>query len=155
MHPSPTPPTSLRTARSTPSQRGRWLLGGGVLLLLIALYAAGLFHRGYESKSIAFSGITRVQSGHGFGARTMYLRQGQSLVVRYEADIRHGDLRVWLNKRFEPLTDVPDGSATVTSSGTGQLPVPIRESALYHLTIRGTPDRNGYDISYTLSWRVE
>jgi hypothetical protein len=155
MQPSPTRPTSLGTARSTPRQRGGWLLGGVALLLFVGLYAAGLFHRGYESKRIAFSGFSRVESGRGFGARTMHLRQGQTLVVRYDADIRHGDLRVWLKKRFEPLADVPDGSATITSSGTGQLRIPIRESALYHLTIRGTPDRSGYDLTYTLSWRVE
>jgi hypothetical protein len=155
MHPSSTRPTSLGTARSTPRRRGRRLLGGGALLLFVALYAAGLFHRGYESKSIAFSGVSRVESGHSFGTRTMYLRQGQTLVVRYDTDIRHGDLRLWLKKRFQPLADVPDGSATITSSGAGQLRIPIRESALYHLTIRGTPDRSGYDLSYTLSWRVE
>jgi hypothetical protein len=145
MHPSHTQPTSLGKARSTPRHRGRWLLGGGALLLFVALYVAGLFHRGYESKSLAFSGVSRVESGRSFGARTMHLRQGQTLVVRYDADIRHGGLRVWLNKRFDPLADVPDGSTTIKSSGTGQLRFPIRESALYHLTIRGTPDRSGYD----------
>jgi hypothetical protein len=155
MHPSSTRPTSLGTARSKPRRGGRWLLGGGALLLLVPLYAAGLFHRGYESKSIAFSGFSRVESGRSFGARTMHLRQGQTLVVQYDVDIRHGDLRVWLNKRFQPLADVPGGSATITSSGAGELRFPIREWALYHLTIRGTPDRSGYDLSYTLSWRVE
>lgn len=128
MHPSSRQQSSLANeARSTPTNWRRWLIGSGAAaMLFVAMYVAGLFHRGYESKRIAFSGASRIESGRGFGATTMHLRRGQSLVLQYDAEIEHGGLTVRLTKRFAPLAAVPGGAKTIDRSGSGQLRVAPR-----------------------------
>lgn len=126
-----------------------------VLFLLPILYGSGLLSSGYESKHIAYGGFASTDSGTEIGSRTVHLRQGQTFVVNYEAEIEKGGLAVRVAKSFARL-DAPDEDAvSLVRSGKGQLRIPVRETAFYTVYIYGSPRGDGYDVTYTVSWGPE
>ena len=131
------------------------VVAGAAAVLFLFLLFSGLLSRGYESKTIRFSGISRSSQGSGFGSKRVFLRKGQTFTVRYEAEIERGGLHV----RVRPYWASPRAPATrevrLRQSGSGELRVPVPDTGVYEVWIRGLPDRDGYDVSYTVSWKTQ
>jgi hypothetical protein len=131
--------------------------GLGVVVLLF-LAVSGMLNRGYESKTITFLGIGRSSYGSGFGPKRFFLRKGQVFTADYSAEVERGGLRIHLSKMYgglDPGTDSRIGHARLMHTGSGQLRVTVPETGVYRLWINGAPDRDGYKLSYKVSWRTE
>jgi hypothetical protein len=130
------------------------LAGVGVILILFLTFS-GLLSRGYESKTIRFANISKSSHGSAFGTKRMFLRQGQTLAIDYDAEVEKGSLYLRLRSFWAPHNAPPLDEVRVSQSGSGQLHIPIPSTGVYQLWISGTPDRDGYDLSYTVSWKAE
>lgn len=126
-----------------------------VVFLLPVLYGTGLLSSGYRSKHITYSGFSSTDSGTSIGSRTVHLREGQTFVVNYSAEIEKGDFNIFVKKAFAPLDAPAEHAVKLVRNGQGRLKIPIRETALYTIYTYGSPRGGGYDITYTLSWRPE
>ena len=123
------------------------------VLTVGAMYLGGVIcwgHESYEIRSVAPFGRSRV--GASFGPKQIYLRAGETLVVRYDAEIRKGHLMLHLFKPFKPLGSKDSVSKNVYTTGKGEFTVRIRENCYYVLSIDAWPDGNGYDVAYDASW---
>ena len=106
----------------------------------------------YGVGPIGIIGETRV--GTTIGATDFLFFEGQEVVIAYDADIRTGSL--WFHV-FQPFDgELGDGTYRyVTESGSGEWTVPIRKTAIYHITVDASPARGkgrGWDLYYTAWW---
>lgn len=129
----------------------------GVLSLVVLLFSVftGLINCGYESRSIRFYGIGSTSRGYALGFKTMYLREGQTLVVDYETDIETGALGIRLSTVMQGFRTPPEQRTRVKDSGAGEFRIEILKTGPYRLEFYGSPDGDGYDLSYSASWRIE
>lgn len=126
----------------------------GGLVLFGLLFISGVHTRGYESKTVRFANFSKVSSGHSMGSKRVFLRAGQTFAIDYETEIEHGHLYISLSEFWSPLNTPATGEVRVRQSGSGQLHVAIPKTGVYRLWIRGSPDSNGYALSYDVSWKA-
>jgi hypothetical protein len=131
------------------------VFGGLFVVVFFFLTFSGLLSRGFESKTIRFSGVSRTSYGTGLGFKVMFLRAGQVFTADYDTQLKRGGMLIWFRKAYDPPGSQALSRVKVSQSGSGQIRVPIPETGLYRLMITGTPDGDGYDLSYDLSWRAE
>jgi hypothetical protein len=123
-------------------------------------YATGVLQTlGYESQAVSFQHLSRSESGLSVGLKTIYLRQGSSFFVDYDAQVNTGALYVALYKAWAPGEDKMRLSHYVKETSSGQLVVPITESGWYSAIFDGSvlgnsPAGSGYNLSYTVRWGV-
>ena len=61
-----------------------------------------------------------------------------------------------LNRGYDSKTiRFSTGQVRIRQSASGQLRIPISDTGVYKLWIQGIPDRDGYHVSYTVSWKTE
>jgi len=125
---------------------------GGIILLVLIVFS-GVHTRGYESKTVRFAKIAKSSSGHSLGSKRVFLRQGQTFTVDYDVEIDHGRLYLRLRDFWSLPNEPAIREVRVSQSGTGQFEVPIPKTGVYQLWISGLPDKNGYALSYTVSWK--
>jgi len=131
--------------------KSRRLSLDSVFALFLYLMLTGLLNRGSESKTIRFSNASKITSGYTLGSKRVFLRKGQTFTADYEVQIETGGLYIRLRKLWAPFNTPATGQLRVKQSGSGQLRIPVPETGMYHLWIDGSPDRDGYDLSYTVS----
>jgi len=112
---------------------------------------------GYESRRVQFSGLVSSEGwGGNISGGKVYARQGQKIVVDYEVTaLSRGRFRVFIMRTkglggFEILAD-----RDTDHEGTGRLELVVPESGFYKVDCDGSPDANGYDVTYEARWRVE
>jgi hypothetical protein len=127
---------------------------------IILGYATGVLQTlGYESQSVSFGGLSRTESGLSVGLKTVYLRQGGSFFVDFDAQVNTGALYIALFKVWAPGEDKTRFSHHVKETSSGQLVTPITESGWYNVVFDGSvlgnsPAGSGYNLSYTVRWGV-
>jgi hypothetical protein len=131
------------------------IIGGLILVLLLVALFSGLLNRGYESKTIRFSKGSRISHGTSFGSKRVLLREGQTFTADYEVQIETGGLSIRLEKFLAPSTGTSTGQVRIRQSASSQLRIPISETGVYKLWVQGIPDKDGYHVSYTLTWKTE
>jgi hypothetical protein len=148
---------------SPPSRTAlRWVIVVlGAFGLWLAAYFAGLAPwLGYAWLSRSSFGIGPIgiigenRSGTDIGFDDFLFFEGQEIVIDYEVDVRAGSL--WFHV-FQPFDGKLGGGTThyVTESGAGTWTMPVRETAIYHITIEGSPTRGpgrGWDLDYKVWW---
>ena len=129
--------------------------------LWFAAYFAGLAPwLGYASQSRSSFGVGPIgiigenQSGTDMGFDDFLFFAGQEIVIDYDIDVRAGSL--WFHV-FQPFNGKLGDGAThyVTESSAGTWTMPVREMAIYHITIEGSPTRGpgrGWDLDYKVWW---
>jgi hypothetical protein len=125
------------------------------VILFLFLTFSGLLNRGYESKTISFLNVLLTSEGRGFGSKRMLIRKGQTLTANYEVQVERGELYIYLQKLWAAPNIPATGQVRLKQSVKGQFRVPIPETGVYKLWIRGLPDAVGYHLSYTVSWKTE
>lgn len=133
----------------------KYIFGGMGLVVISVLILTGVASRGYESKTIQFFGVGSASQGTSLGFKQLLLRQGQTLVIDYDLDIERGGLHVHLMNYRDPPGSGNTDLHRITQSGEGQLRIPVEETGLYRLLIRGAPDGTGYHLTYTVYWKTE
>jgi hypothetical protein len=131
------------------------------LALWVASYALGAFpwlgyawlaRSSFGAGPIGIIGENR--AGTSLGISTFLFFKGQEIVIDYDAEVRAGSLWFYVYNPFDG--ELGDGVAHyVTESGAGEWTVPITRTAIYHITIEGSPTRGkgrGWDLSYTAWW---
>ena len=136
-----------------------WIWGGAGLLTVVAflltLYMLGTFGNGYESKRISFENFSSSDRGYSLGTKTCYLKAGQVLIVHYEAEVVRGGLTLLVDDYKEFIGGDPINRITINQTGTGDFRTRAPEDGFYKLRTYGSPDGNGYEVTYTLRWWEE
>lgn len=157
-------PDETNRSSQSPSDLGRsrdfvipkkTIVGGLILILVVVALFSGLLNRGYESKTIRFSKGSRISHGSSLGSKRVLLRDGQCFTADYEVHVETGGLNIRLEKFLPPSTETSTGQVRIRQSETGQLRIPISDTGVYKLWIQGIPDRDGYHVSYSVSWKTE
>lgn len=132
------------------------IIGVAVFLVVVlpSLYFTGMLNRGYESRHVSFGGFASSNNGMSLGLKSMHLESGNEFVVDYDATVHRGGLMIYLHKRKGMIGGDMVGMERITSSGAGQVVIPIEEPGYYTLRISGSPGGEGYDVSYSASWTV-
>lgn len=123
---------------------------------LLGMAAFFFFTRGSESHHIQYGGgFTSTKSGMSLGGNSVFALEGQTIRVNYDVTaIPHGKLRIrLLRSRFLDLPDVLE-RRTIGSPGPGEFEIQAPGTGFYKIECDGSPDGNGYDVTYTTSWKV-
>jgi hypothetical protein len=122
------------------------------LVLTGVLWKMGVLNRGYEKRRITFtSPATGSSQGITVGSKTIYATAGQTIAVNYNATVTRGRFQIWIRQRRFMLGPVVANTGRLTS-GIGTLRFTAPRDGWYYISINGSPDGNGYDISYDASW---
>ncbi len=132
----------------------KFVFGGLAVALLIVLTFSGLINRGYESKTISFSKGFLTSEGRSFGSKRMLIRKKQTLTIDYEVRIDKGSLYIHLQNLWAAPNAPPIGQARLKQSDNGRILIPVSETGVYKLWVRGLPDTDGYHLSYTIAWKT-
>ena len=112
---------------------------------------------GPSSFRVQFSGFTCSEGwGGNISGGKVYARQGQKIVVDYDVtDLSRGRFRIFIfrKKGLGGMKVVADHYTGREGPGKTEFVVP--ESGFYEVDCDGTPDGNGYDVTYEARWRVE
>ncbi len=123
-------------------------------------YMTGLFpwtgREGGTLKSFGAGRITIVGNQDrtsSIGFKTFYYWSGQEVVLRYDADVRKGGLRIYLAEGGGLRQRVYD-TVTVDETGSGEISYRIPRSGFYTWSISPTVTAGGrgYDLGYTAVW---
>lgn len=126
------------------------------VVALFIVYQLGFLTTGAARRHAVWnSGFSSWSRGWSMGSRQVYARAGQTIVVDYDATIARGNFYVWVRRQKWGLSDGIDGQVRLHTSGKGALRVPIQQNGLYRIIFDGSPGGNGYDVDYTVRWRVE
>ena len=134
-----------------------------VLAIWFGAYASGVFpwlgyvslnSRSLAAEPVGIVGRDTTGASTQIGLKTFAFLKGQTIVIRYDAEIRRGCLwlQVWHMFREGKDSSV---STCITASGTGEWTVPVTETGVYAViidssVIRGV--RPGWDMSYAAWW---
>ena len=138
-----------------PRNRGFWTILTFVGLGLLALlYIDGRITYGMKSYHVVYG----AKSGNGrtgltLGPSTVYLRQGQELVVSYDVEIKQGNATISVDPGFYGVNSGSVARHTITDTGKGAFAAFIARDGWYRLTVScGT--MQGCDVDYTVSWKA-
>ncbi len=133
----------------------KYVFGGLVGLACLTFGLVAGFNRGYESKKIGFQNFGSTSQGTSIGSKSLFLRKGQAVIVDYDVQVEHGGLYVHLFNSWDPPGRSTTENIKLVKTGSGQRRIPVSKTGLYRLSIKGSPDGTGYDVSYTVYWKVE
>ena len=130
------------------------------VVMLGAAYRLGFISTlGYESKTIhtGDNAFVSTKAGTTIGPKTLFLFEGQEVLITYNAEVKRGGLIVRMFSMTAPMNPDPDHRVAILEDGPGVARFPVRKTGLYKLVIEGTvlgADRStrGYDVSYTVYW---
>jgi hypothetical protein len=93
-----------------------------------------------------------------YGSRTLFARAGQTLTFTSTADVKHGYLgiAVWRHDFIPANNPQPPLQSLSIHRNTEaqQNDIKIDRTGFYRIEITPWRDRNRYDITYDVSWRV-
>lgn len=127
----------------------------GVLLVALAItWKLGFLGRGHEKRRVTFNspGISS-RMGTSLGSKSILATAGQTISVKYNARVTRGYFKVWIRPKGVLLGPVVAQTGNLKTA-TGTLDYKVPSTGLYKIFIFGTPDGNGYDVTYEASWQT-
>jgi len=127
-----------------------------ICILLPVLWKLGFLSRGFDRRRVTFdSPATSSRRGVQFGSTTIFATTGQTLAVRYKAQAARGFFRIWIRQKTLGMLGPVEASTGNLRSGDGTLQFVVPRNGLYMIMIDGSPDGNGYDVTYDVSWSTK
>lgn len=137
--------------------RGKWIwLQAPVVLFLVLGFGYWSATHGYESKHVRYDGgFSGSSSGVSSDDNSIFAFKGQTITVDYNVkQLRRGRFWVHVFSAWGPVGQRDSVSRYIESTGPGSVELIARETGRYYVSCDGSPDGNGYDVTYTASWRV-
>lgn len=128
-----------------------------IAFLLPVVLAGGWYMstRGYESRRVKFAAFSKSGSGYSIGGHRLFGFKGQTITIDYDVKaMPRGNFRIMVLRLLKPITEDPLLYQTIRRTGSGQIKVEVPETGFYTIGCDGTPDGDGYDVTYEASWRV-
>ena len=139
------------------AQHKRKVLSAVVGCSLAAALGCWSLTHGSEHKHVEFhGGFGTTDSGTQIGGNMLFAFKGQKIRVEYDVkEIKRGRFYIHVWKAWVPLETNSRWTRYVKHAGPGVLEMTVTETGLYHVSCSGSSDGNGYDITYTASWKVQ
>jgi hypothetical protein len=126
-------------------------------LLLPVILVGGWYMatHGYESRRVKSAAFSRTSSGYSFGCHRLFGFKGQTISIDYDVTaMPRGHFKISVLRPLKSLSEGPVLYRTIQQLGSGQLEVELPATGFYTIGCDGSPDGNGYDVTYEASWRV-
>ena len=126
-----------------------------IVVLLAGLELCSFFAGGKEWGRVRFGGFWGGKTAVPLGSKYFYAQEGQQLRVQFQATVRDGSFRIWIFRLQPGLGGRLPGEIKLLASGAGVNIFPITKGGIHWISIGGQSSRQGYDISYEVTWRIE
>jgi hypothetical protein len=121
---------------------------GGLCTLGTSYYLGLLETVGYEEATLPGGTPGQWNATSSLGFSSMYLVEGQTAFVSYDAKVRSGGLRIRIRDRHRETVD----QHTVHRSGNGELRFEVPASGVYRFDIDRELGVGSTDLDYTATW---
>ena len=137
-------------------QHKRKVLSAIVGCSLVAAFGCWSLTHGCEHKHVEFhGGFGSTDAGTLIGGSTVFAFERQKIRVDYDVkEIKRGRFYIHVWKAWAPPDTKFRWTRYVKHAGPGVLELTVPKTGLYDVLCDGSPDGNGYDITYTASWAV-